>query len=229
MGESVVDGDGGQWGAFLNAPTSATSLNMSSLTITGYKDAAITSLSGSVDLSQVEVDGQGVLCTLPACGGIALQNTRPETATIHLADIYVHGIHGSASNILGVVIAHGDSGDALAGNVEASLSRITVSDIRNDVGSAQGITVGTGIFSAGLGPGNVHAVIANATISDIEATAGVPTGIGGMVISAQDHSPIIEVRNVTISGLKGVSSPFLNGESGAAIALVTGGAGGWST
>lgn len=98
MGQTIVDGDNGQYLSF-NSANGVNNFAISDITVVDYKGVGIyTSGAKNIDIDKVEVDGTGALPLDPGQGGILMGiligSDDSSQYSFNLNNVYVHDVSG---------------------------------------------------------------------------------------------------------------------------------------
>ncbi len=180
MGQSVIDGNNGQYNGVVHFGTvGSESFEVTGLTVVGFKDAAIYSSQGNANVHNVEIDGTDSAFTNGNFFGIALHNTSAVSNSFIVKDVYAHDFNTTTNS--GTVIALATSG---AADNTATVSDITITRIHNTAGSVSGLNFAVGIFGGGA-TANMYGTANNVTISDLVSSAQPASGLAGVSFGNQ--------------------------------------------
>lgn len=207
ISQTIIDGDSGQYKVF--NVDGATSISISNMKITAFKQAAIYAVSNEIILSHIEIDGQdavpyddnifGIRLVGPDAGG---------TSSITGDNVYVHNISADDNFVHGFIV---DLGGVSPGAMTISFTNTTISDLHG--GGATDYMTNAFMITAGLyqssAGGSMNSTIDNTTVDNITSN-GAATGFGAYSLAGSGKTVNLHttLRNVTITGVEGTSNDY---------------------
>ncbi len=191
IGDTIVDGDSDAVAFEAQDVTIA----ISDLTVTAYRESAVSTEDCDVTLENIEVDGTGAT---DAFYSIIIVNSTSSSKTITSNNIYLHDINDDHDIMYGFSV-HQSGG----GTTTADLSNITLADSSNSGGSFDGFVLGIGAVPTFGAVGNINGTISNATLSNLSASEISAPYATFAFASGGTANVTVDVYNSTITGNRG--------------------------
>lgn len=218
MGDTIIDGDNGQYSGFY--VTGVSSVSIKDLSITAYNIAAIYIVSSDLELDNIEVDGTNADSS-GQIFGIAHFNSDGESHEINSSNVYIHSITTIGKYINAFLVALSEQG-----HTEATVTNTTLYNIHSTGSEGiNGLAMHVGTF--GGSSGTINANISNTTITNITGEA-LTAPFNGVAFTNNDGDSTVDmdIDNITITNTHGANGtgPLAGIKSGAFYAVGSGAA-----
>lgn len=215
MGQTIIDGNAGQYVAIGLAGTGSEALEVNNLTVKSFLALGINASRANLIVSNVEVDGSQALNNGGLLAGIGVQDLAADNLVATIDGAYVHDLDDSASGALGGIITNTSQNSVL----DISITNSTVARLNNTGGQTLAIAFTSGVFDNSFTPATTTASVSNTTVHDIVAS----TMAVGIAIIASTNTGTSSLGATLINSTVGkISGSTDTGFHGAAINIAGG-------
>lgn len=201
MGNSIIDGNNGQWRVINASAGSSMNYSFTSFTIRAFNSTGLVTSNGNASIENIEVDGTDALFT-GSGSPVGILNDSAIDNTVSIANLYVHDliINNGALNAVGV-------GTGGAATTSLTAQNITITDVTNTdpAGAINSFLIAVGLFGGAPGTHGVTGSVSNYTATNIHSAGSVNAiAVLGAAIGTSNTETDITLNNATFTD---ISSP----------------------